>query len=223
MAGVVMKIDVIESGHLLSPRALLRGRVVLDGVRLRAKVGGWAFYIPRINAKILHSVAGNCHCIHASAPQRDRIFSGTAALRHECYSLAEWCQAYDTSVARRAAENCIAAKRLHDAGLGPKVTGCVAVRSFEPYYSRDPTHSFGIVVEDLRGYRRKSRATLEQLEAAGVAADRTQSCIRQQIRGYVSDLNSVVGVMPVDAEAEVQQVQQQLERVCGLENGLNRR
>lgn len=51
--------------------------------------------------------------------------------------------------------------------------------------------------------------------ATGVAPDRTQGCIRQQIRGYVSDLNSVVGVMPVDAESEVQLVQQQLERVCG--------
>ncbi|MEX2498068.1 MAG: hypothetical protein WD397_04235 [Wenzhouxiangellaceae bacterium] len=211
-----MKIDVIESCHLLSPRALLRDRVVLDGVRLWAKVGGWAFYVPAINAKILHSVAGNCHCIHASAPRRDQIFSGTVVLRHDRYSVSDWRRAYDTSVARRAAENCIAAQRLHDAGLGPKVIGCIAVRSFESYYSRAPTYSSGIVVEDLRGYPRKSRATLDQLEAAGVAADRSRSCIRQQIRGYISDLNSVVGVMPLDAEAEVLQVQQQLARACGL-------
>lgn len=211
-----MKIDVIDSCRLLPPRALLRGRVVLNGVRVRAKVGGWTFYIPAINAKILHSVEGSCHCIHASAPRRDQVFSGTAVLRHDQYSLAQWCQAYDTSVARRAGENFIVAQRLHAAGLGPKVTGCVAIRSFEPYYSLEPTYSSGLVVEDLRGYRRKSRATLDQLEAAGVTADRNRSCIRQQIRGYVSDLNSVVGVMPVDAEAEVLQVQQQLERACGL-------
>ena len=70
---------------------------------------------------------------------------------------------------------------------------------------------FGIMVENLRNYSRKRPATLEQLEAAGVVPDRTSSCLRQQIRGYVSDLNSVVGVRPLAAEVEVQRVQRQLE------------
>jgi len=186
-------------------------------MRMQARVGAWAFYVPSINAKILHSVNGACHCIHASALGKEEVFSGSVALPDGPYALADWRRAYGASVARRAAENYVAACRISEAGLGPKVTGCVAVGSFGPFYSGGSSWSFGIVVEDLRDYRRKPETTLDQLEAAGVAVDRSRSCIRQQISGYVSDLNSVVGVMPVDAEAEVRQVQQQLERACGLQ------
>lgn len=209
-----MKIEIMESCRLQAPRGILRCRAVVDGLSFRAKVGAWSFYIPELNAKILHSVHGNCHCIHATAPGRDDLCESTAVAGSDQYSIADWRRAYTTSAARRAAENYIAARRLHDCGLGPKVTGCVAVRRFDAYYCRSASRSFGLTVEDLRNYPRKAKATLEQIEAAGIVADRTRSCLRQQIRGYVSDLNSVVGVMPVDAEMEVRQIQRQLERAC---------
>ncbi|MDT8409210.1 MAG: hypothetical protein RQ741_06400 [Wenzhouxiangellaceae bacterium] len=206
-----MKIDVIETCRLLPWRVMPGGRVAIDGVRMQAKVGAWAFYVPSIHAKILHSVDGTCHCIHATAPGRETVFEGHAPPGYDRYTAADWHRAYATRVARRAAENYIAARRLHDCGLGPRVTACVAVRNYQPFYSPKPSHSFGIVVEDLRTYPKRPSVTLAQFESAGVAADRTRSCLRQPIRGYVSDLNSVVGVMPVDAAREVQEIQQRLE------------
>lgn len=213
---VEFEIRIVETCRLLPPRALRGGRAELEGVRLKVNMGAWAFYVPRIGAKILHSFQGACHCIHATAPARGQLFGGKASLHDGRYSLSDWLHAYETSVAHRAAENYIAARRLHACGLGPKVIGCVAVRSLESFYSPGASHSFGIVVENLGRYPRKRPATLEQLEAAGVVPDRTSSCLRQQIRGYVSDLNSVVGVKPVAAEVEVQAVQQELEHALSV-------
>jgi len=206
-----IEIQVFRNCRLLPRRALRRACAEVDGVRLKVNIGAWAFYVPRIGAKILHSFRGACHCIHATAPERGQLFEGEASLHDGRYALSDWRQAYETSVAHRAAENYIAARRLHACGLGPKVIGCVAVRSLESFYSPGVSHSFGVMVENLRNYSRKRRATLEQLEAAGVVPDRTSSCLRQQIRGYVSDLNSVVAVKPVAAEIEVMHVQLELE------------
>lgn len=214
--GSEFEIRVVETCRLLPPRALRRRCAELDGARLKVNMGAWAFYVPRIGAKILHSFRGACHCIHATAPARDQLCEGKASLHDDRYSLDDWRRAYETSVARRAAENYIAACRLNACGLGPKVAGCIAVRRFESFYSPGASHSFGIVVENLAHYPRKRPATLEQLEAAGVLPDRTASCLRQQIRGYVSDLNSVVGVKPVAAEAEVQRIQQELEHALSV-------
>jgi len=209
-----MKIEVIERLRL-KRRRMLRGTYAeIGGRRLTAYSGAWAFYVPRIGVKILHSFQGFCHCIHASAPRRHEVFEGVARLRGNRYALEEWRHAYETSVARRAAENYVAACRLYDHGLGPRVAGCVVALSLDAFYDDDALRSFGILVEDLRGYPHRQQVTLKQLKSAGVAPDRSASCIRQQIRGYVSDLNSVVGVMPVDAEAEVLEIHDQLERVC---------
>lgn len=211
-----IKIQVVQTCRLLPRRALRRGSTELDGVRLKVNTGAWAFYVPRVGAKILHSFQGACHCIHATAPARDHLFEGKAVLHDDRYSLADWRRAFETPVSRRAAENYIVARRLHACGLGPKVKGCIAVRCFESFYAPGASHSFGIMVENLRHYPRKRPTTLEQLESAGVVPDRTRSCLRQQIRGYVSDLNSVVNVRPVDAEAEVRQVRHELEQALSV-------
>ncbi len=62
------------------------------------------------------------------------------------------------------------------------------------------------MVEDIRNLQPKKNATEEEIIAAGVTLDGLKSCFRQQINGYVSDLNSVVGVMPVDAEQEIEEI-----------------
>jgi hypothetical protein len=53
-------------------------------------------------------------------------------------------------------------------------------------------------------------ATWSQLIDAGVRPDQINSAVRQQVNGYVVDLNSVIGVVPVDAEAEVAAVEAQI-------------
>jgi hypothetical protein len=68
------------------------------------------------------------------------------------------------------------------------------------------------LVDDLRSYRRKKETTEEEMLACGVRPDKSKSCLRQQIRGYVSDLNSVVGVMPLNAEAEIAGFEAELNR-----------
>lgn len=209
-----MNIEIIEQCHL-KRRGMLRGTDAEIGrSRLKTHTGAWAFYVPRIGAKILHAFQGLCHCIHATAPGRREVFEGTARLHDGRYAQDEWRHAYETAVSRRAAENYVAARRLHDCGLGPRVAGCVAVLSLKASYDGDASCSFGILVDDLHRYPRRQPVTLKQLESAGVAPDRSASCLRQQIRGYVSDLNAVVGVMPLDAEDEVLATQYQLERAC---------
>lgn len=180
-----MDIEIIESCRLDAPRMFYGSRAVVDGVSRSADIGAWTFYTSELNAKILHSFHGRCHCIHRSALDRDRVEKGNAVIRDDRYSLTDWRAFYGKTADRRTAENYIAALRLHDCGLGPKVTGCIAVRDFTAFYCPEPSWAYGLL---------------------------SLSCLRQQIRGYVSDLNSVVGVMPVDAEEDVRRVQRRLER-----------
>ena len=45
--------------------------------------------------------------------------------------------------------------------------------------------------------------------------ERWSATLREQIRGYVSDLNNLHGAMPEDGEAEVAQVEAALARALG--------
>lgn len=47
---------------------------------------------------------------------------------------------------------------------------------------------------------------MSQIHEAGVIPDKIRSCVRQQRRGYVIDLCSVVGCQPKNAEEEITQV-----------------
>ncbi len=111
---------------------------------------------------------------------------------------------------RRAAENYVAASRLAVAGIGPTVESCGVVGdvAVEGTPIRGP--AAGIVIDDLTTYPEKRSTTKRELSAAGVQLDRIESAIRAQIRGYVSDLNSVVGVMPRNAAGEVSIVEREL-------------
>jgi hypothetical protein len=68
----------------------------------------------------------------------------------------------------------------------------------------------GLMIEDAAAKPPKPPATEAQLLAAGVRPDRLRSAVRQQVNGYVVDLNSVVGVVPVDADAEITAVKAQI-------------
>jgi hypothetical protein len=64
---------------------------------------------------------------------------------------------------------------------------------------------------------RKRPGTLEMLNGSSVVPDRIHSCIRQQVRGWIVDLCSVVGCMPIDGEAAVDSLFQVLEQIHNVE------
>ncbi len=185
-------------------RCVVRGdEAEIDGRRYAVSRGHWAFYVPELRLKMLYAVDGKVHCTHSTAPDRNALVSGQVVVHGRRYSTQEWRDAFAKSVATRAAENYVAASRLAVAGIGPAVKGCAVVGdlSVEGTPVRGP--AAGIVVDDLTTYPEKRATTKRQVSAAGVQLDRLRSATRAQIRGYVSDLNSVVGVMPVNAAGEV--------------------
>jgi hypothetical protein len=99
---------------------------------------------------------------------------------------------------------------LHAAGLGPRPLGICHVRRFSGNFLGAWSETTGILIEDIGKLPPKPEATETEILAAGVTLDGIKSCVRQQIRGYVSDLNSVLGVMPVAAECEIEAILSQL-------------
>lgn len=166
--------------------------VLLDGSRpRRAMMGMWAAYVPSLRLKLLHGVGGRLHCIARSAPPR-------AEARGE-----PWGRAFATPATRRAAENWVIMRRLHAAGLGPEPLGLAVAPRYLSWFTRGWTQTAGVLVADLRGYPPKRPATEAEVLAAGVLPDGSRACLREQVRGYVSDLNSARPAMPVDAADEV--------------------
>jgi len=201
--------------HSFEKARLFMGWFFCDGRMMKAMAGAWNFYVPALNLKLAYPKNGNIHCLRPVTPAFDKLMSG--ALDEEKigrYSADDWKQALTKSTRRRAAENYISASRLHAAGLGPKPLGICYVRNFSYQLFGPSSETAGIQIEDINQLPQKTNATEDEIIAAGVTLDRIKSCVRQQIKGYVSDLNSVVGVMPVDAEDEIEAILKQLvERV----------
>lgn len=173
--------------------------VMLDGRPYACVRGAWAIWIPALQTKFLNSLDGKLACVSRKAPPREAV-SGSG--RWGSYTLQAWHRAYETSVSRRVAENVVAATRLHAAGLGPQVLGLCLARRFRDGVRSD-SFAAGFMVEDAASKAPRPPATQAQLIAAGVRPDQIDSAVRQQVNGYVVDLNSVIGVVPIDAEAEV--------------------
>ena len=182
--------------------------VMLDGRTYACFRGAWAIWIPVLQVKFLNSIDGKLACLSRKAPPREGVSgSGRLASRWGSYSLEAWRLAYETPVSRRVAENVVAAARLHEAGLGPRVLGLCLARRFRDGARTDRSFAAGFMAEDAALKAPRPPATRAQLIAAGVRPDRIDSAVRQQINGYVVDLNSAIGVVPVDAEAEVAAVE----------------
>jgi len=173
--------------------------------------GAWATWIPAIGAKFLNSIDGRLNCLHRNAPPRDEVLRPEATDRDfGRYSREEWRRAYTTSVSWRAAENAVAAQRLHAAGLGPRVLGlCVALR-FRDGARTDSSFAAGFLCEDVLLLPPKPPASEDEFLAAGLRLDRLGSAIRQQVNGYVIDLNAAVGVNPVSADDDVASLEAQI-------------
>lgn len=198
-----IKVDVL-------PRVSLRMLTASIGRRW-SKVywGAWAIYLPGLQTKLLHSVGGLVHCIYYKAPKREAVLAGQMN-RPSKVPLEIWQAALTKPITRRVAENYVCMQRLHAAGLGPAPLSLVVAPNYRALFSRGPTFSAGYRVENIFKLPEKEPATEAQMRAAGVIPDGSLASIREQIRGYVSDLNSARGVMPDGGEDEVAAIELQL-------------
>jgi hypothetical protein len=213
-----VRIDVIDSCRVDRSWLSRRGTVSIGGMNHRSQLGKWCFYVPKTGYKILHAVGGLCHCVSPNVAGRDAIFAADPAHRAgRHYTYGDWQLAYSTPVLRRVAENFVISERLAEAGLGPKVRGFVVVQDYTCGYAMGSGSTAGLIVDDLTDYPVKAQTRHEELLAIGVVPDRILSCLRQQIRGYVADLNSVVAVHAKDAEEEVAQLTGALRRAAETE------
>ncbi|MGD7653326.1 MAG: hypothetical protein ACQCXQ_08940 [Verrucomicrobiales bacterium] len=183
--------------HSRGPNRLLRGR--------------WSFYLPAREIKLPYSDGGFLACRSKNAPLRAPLLDGS--LDHQTfagYDAEEWKKAYQTSCLRRTVENYVITERLHRAGLGPKTHGFVHVRHCAIYGFPKPTANYGIRVQNVNSLPTKAEASEQDLINAGVLPDKTKSCMRQQVNGYILDLNSASGVQAIDADDEIEELMQWL-------------
>lgn len=176
---------------------------VIDGKSYAIKAGTWALYVPDLQMKILRAADGNCAYDHPLAPDPAVVRAAHPDQKFRRYTAAEWASSIDKPVLERAAENCVIAERLARHGFGAALRAAVVIRSYRQGETGKPTPSAGMILDNLFTYPRRRDVTETEFRNVGLIPDRFKSCIRQQIRGYVSDLNAVFGVMPVGAEAEV--------------------
>ena len=200
-----LDVEVIDKVRLWPSHASV------DGHLRRVKWGAWAVYLPGSQLKLMHAVAGRQHCIYYKAPRREEVLGGF----DKRPSAPDWALAFETPVLRRVAENWVMFARLHAAGLGPEPMGLVAVRDYRSFFSRGRGITAGLRLADLTKYPEKAPCTEEELRAAGILPDRSRASLREQIRGYVSDLNNLHGAMPEDGAAEVARVEAALARALG--------
>lgn len=190
-------------------------RCRIDGRLYDVQLGKWMFYNPAFQEKYFHAQAGRIDSTARSRPSARQLAEMPEDQLCGRYPLSVWKQALSTPISRRLAEIWIASSRLHRNGLGPEPGSLVIARQYKRNFrSYGPTA--GLKIGDARLLPPRDPVTQEEMIAAGVRPDRYLSCVRQTINGYVSDLCSVVGVVPIDAEDEVREM---TEHIDGLLNG----
>ncbi len=192
-----------------------RLHLYVDGKRFDYVTGAWAYWIPALRCKFLHSAQGRLDCRFTGVPSRQTCETATdpnsSAGNDSPYTWQDWRNVYAKTAARRAAELYVATERLYKAGIGPRPLGICMARSLVESGHEDVHGAFGISTENVLQLPVKAPATQDDFLRAGVQPDRIGSCIRQQLRGYVVDLNSAVGAMPINAEAEIAAIEAFLE------------
>ncbi len=172
----------------------------IDGRSCAAKLGCWMFYVPGLEAKFFHARNGCIDCTHDARPPAEALRQPDRALGR--YLASEWSRALSTSTTRRLAETWLTSARLWQAGLGPQPLGLCFAKSFKTDgEALGPT--CGFLTENVFRLPRKLRCREEHIRRAGVRPDKIRSCVRQQVRGYVIDLCSVVGCIPDNADTEI--------------------
>ncbi|MBV2182916.1 MAG: hypothetical protein KUL88_00015 [Rhizobium sp.] len=165
-------------------------------------LGKWMFYNSARQEKYFHVRAVRIDSTARSRPTDRQLAEIDDAEFSGRYPVSVWKEALSTRIARRLAEIWIASQRLHSAGLGPKPGSLIVARNYKRNLrSYGPTA--GLQIENARLLELRTPVTQEEMIAAGVRPDRYLSCVRQMINGYVSDLYSVVSVVPIEAEEEI--------------------
>jgi hypothetical protein len=209
------KIRVIKNAKLQHSKFAFRSLKYFeyDGISSNIDSGAWAFYIPEQRLKILHARQGKQTCLRNSAKRficpnsvefQENMRARESGTKIGSYFVQDWERALSKSVSRRVAETWIAARRLANAGLGPQVSDIVVVRELHTPYSQAPSVTAGYVQKNAWELPAGPNADVSAMLNAGVKPDQIRSCVRQQVNGYIIDLNSVVGVEPVNAEAEIE-------------------
>ena len=177
-------------------------RCRIDGRLYDSHLGKWMFYNPALQEKYFHVRSGNIDSTARSRPSERQLAEMSEDELSGRYPISVWKEALSTPISRRLAEIWIASNRLHRNGLGPEPGSLVIARQYKRNFrAYGPTA--GMKIGDARLLAPREPVTQEEMIAAGVRPDRYLSCVRQTINGYVSDLCSVVGVVPIDAEDEV--------------------
>ena len=163
-----------------------------DGAQYQANVGSWMYYLPALHAQVFHSRDGMLDCIHPSRPDARALEAGARVGR---YRADDWRRALSTPTTRRMAEIWWASLMLWKAGLGPQPLG-VCFMDQMSRDGRDLGAACGLLTQNVFRLPRKRKCLRRDVEIAGVVPDGILSCVRQQVRGYVIDLCSVIGCTP---------------------------
>ena len=197
---------------------------MVDDKQFKAHLGCWMFYLPKLQAKLFHAKNGMIDCTRA--PDLNNISDIQQPMGR--YIAADWLNALQTPINRRLAEIWLVSARLWRAGLGPQPLGiCLVDKLIIDSVEMGPT--CGLLTQNVHKLPRKLDCKLEQIVKAGVVPDHILSCVRQQLRGYVTDLCSVKGCQPFEAEDEVKTLEKLFntempdnELIQALEKTLNR-
>ncbi len=183
---------------------LQRRTATVDGRPRKLRTGCWMFYLPELEMKLFHAANGMIDCVHASRPDENILQQPAVDLGS--YTSDDWRRALSTPLSRRLAEVWTVSVLLWRAGLGPQPLGvCFVQRLCRDQREQGPT--CGLLTQNVYSLPRKLPCRIEQVRQAGVIPDRIKSCVRQQLRGYVTDVCSVVGCMPDDKEQAVNELE----------------
>lgn len=181
--------------------------VIINNRPYAIKRGTWNFYLPSLNLKLPYVCGGKIACRAKSSPNRSKLFSGNLDdAQIGRYTPQEWKDALSKTSRLRAVENYITGKRLESAGLGPAFSAIVIIRNLYSITGANFGECAGVKCDNVYAMPSKEPASQQDIRNAGIKLDKFKSSHRQQIRGYVCDLNSVVGVMPKDAEDEINMI-----------------
>ncbi len=189
--------------------------ISIDGERMRCFSGAWCTYVPALELKILYANAGRLVCLRNGVPNSPDMLSDEED--YGIYTMDDWRAALQKDVIERGAENFVAARLLAANGLGPWPYGMCVIKQLKLPNVSTPGCSVGMYITNVHRLKRRERVTESEFKQAGVLLDKLGSSLREQIRGYVSDLNSVVGSRPAGHETEIAALSSVMKQVMDLE------
>ena len=183
-------------------------QVILDGKKYKTKNGAWAYYVPKLQAKWFYSRDQKIICLHKTAPKS--LNSIEENKDYGTYSADDWRSALSQCIFTKAATNYVIMNKLYQSGLGPEPLGFSVAKFVNDDLGLINGPAVGVNVANIKKLRTKPDATIDDLTKAGIITDKINSAIRQQIKGYVSDLNSVVSVSLMEHDDAIKDLAEML-------------